>query len=253
MPQKIVLVTGASSGFGLAIAQRFARRGDKVIATARRLDRLEQLAAENPNVLPLAMDVTDRAQVAAALETLPEDWRAIDVLVNNAGLALGLAPAPQASLDQWDTMIATNCAGLATVTRLVLPGMVERGRGQIINIGSTAGSIPYAGGNVYGATKAFVHQFTNNLNADLVGSGVHATCVEPGLAGGTEFSQVRFDGDADKAAAVYKDVQPLTAEDIADAVEWVADRPPHVTINYMVMMPDSQSFGGQVVKRGGAK
>lgn len=249
MTHKTIFVTGASSGFGRAIAERFARRGDRVIATARRQEKLDELAAHGDNVLPLAMDVTDRASMEMALAKLPEDWRAIDVLVNNAGLALGIEGAADADLDQWETMIATNCTGLVTLTRLILPGMRERGRGQVINIGSTAGSIPYAGGNVYGATKAFVHQFTNNLNADLVGSGVRATCVEPGMAGGTEFSQVRFSGDEDKAAKVYENVQPLTAEDLADTVEWVADRPPHVTINYLVMMPQCQSFGGQVVKR----
>jgi NADP-dependent 3-hydroxy acid dehydrogenase YdfG len=249
MTRKTFLVTGASSGFGRAIALRFAKRGDRVIATARRQEKLDALVSESANIKPLVMDVSQRESIEQALATLPEDWREIDVLVNNAGLALGIAAAPDASLDEWETMIATNCTGLVTVTRLILPGMRERGRGQVINIGSTAGSIPYAGGNVYGATKAFVHQFTNNLNADLVGSGVRATCVEPGMAGGTEFSQVRFSGDEDKAANVYAGTQPLTAEDLADTVEWVADRPPHVTINYLVMMPECQSFGGQVVKR----
>ena len=253
MTQKTILVTGASSGFGKHIAERMARRGDKVIVTARRAERLTELAAAYPGLIkPIPLDVTDAAAVEAALAELPPEWQAIDVLVNNAGLALGIEPANEAKLDNWERMIATNCSGLVTVTRLVLPGMVARGRGQIINLGSTAGSIPYAGGNVYGATKAFVHQFTNNLNADLVGSGVHASCVEPGLVGGTEFSSVRFDGNTDKAAGVYQNTQPLTPEDIADTVEWIIDRPPHVTINYLVMMPDCQSFGGQVVKRHGS-
>lgn len=250
MTQRIILVTGASSGFGRAIALRFAHRGERVVAAARRREKLDALAAQNNNIVPLVMDLADRASIESALAALPDDLRSIDVLVNNAGLALGTAPADQACLDQWETMIATNCTGLATLTRLVLPGMRERGRGQVINIGSTAGSVPYAGGNVYGASKAFVHQFTNNLNADLVGTGVRATCVEPGMAGGTEFSQVRYSGDQGKAAKVYEGLQPLTAEDLADTVEWVADRPPHVTINYLVMMPQCQSFGGQVVKRG---
>lgn len=248
---KTILVTGASAGFGRAIALHLARRGDRVIATARRRDKLQSLAAESPHILPIAMDVTDRASIESALDALSEDCKAPDVLVNNAGLALGLASADQASLEDWETMIATNCTGLVTLTRLLLPAMRARGRGQVINIGSTAGSVPYPGGNVYGATKAFVHQFTNNLNADLVGSGVRATCIEPGLAGGTEFSQVRFHGDEAKASKVYQGVQPLSAEDIADTVAWVVDRPPHVTINYLVMMPECQSFGGQVVKRAG--
>ncbi len=249
MAQQTLLVTGASSGFGQAIALRFARRGDRVIAAARRREKLDTLANQSEHIVPLVMDVTDRTSIERALAGLPEPLRAFDVLVNNAGLALGTAPADQASLEQWETMISTNCTGLVTLTRLILPGMRERGRGQVINIGSTAGSIAYAGGNVYGASKAFVHQFTNNLNADLVGSGVRATCVEPGMAGGTEFSQVRYSGDEEKAAKVYEGVQPLTAEDLADTVEWVVDRPPHVTINYLVMMPQCQSFGGQVVKR----
>ena len=249
MPQKIILVTGASSGFGRAIALRFAKRGERVIAAARREEKLDELAAESANIVPLVMDVADRGSIENALARLPDDLHAIDVLVNNAGLALGTAPADEASLEQWETMIATNCTGLVTLTRLILPGMRERGCGQVINIGSTAGSVAYAGGNVYGASKAFVHQFTNNLNADLVGSGVRATCVEPGMAGGTEFSQVRYSGNEEKAAKVYENVQPLTAEDLADTVEWVADRPLHVTINYLVMMPQCQSFGGQVVKR----
>ncbi|MBQ1763361.1 MAG: SDR family NAD(P)-dependent oxidoreductase, partial [Aquincola sp.] len=173
----------------------------------------------------------------------------VDVLVNNAGLALGLAPAHQADIDDWERMIATNCAGLVNVTRAITPGMVARGRGSVINIGSIAGEVPYPGGNVYGATKAFVHQFTHNLNADLIGTGVRATCVEPGLVGGTEFSNVRFHGDDQKAASVYAGTQPLTAEDIADTVHWLATRPAHVTINAISMMPNCQSFGPLQIRR----
>ncbi|MDR3410555.1 MAG: SDR family NAD(P)-dependent oxidoreductase [Formivibrio sp.] len=250
MKQKTILVTGASAGFGLAIAERFAKRGDKVIACSRRTASLEALAAEYAGrVWVLQLDVQDRAAVAAAIESLPVEFQQIDVLVNNAGLALGLEPAQAASLDDWDTMIATNCSGLVYVTRAVLPGMVERERGQVINIGSTAGLFPYPGGNVYGATKAFVHQFTNNLNADLVATGVRATCIEPGMSGGTEFSSVRFKGDDSRAASVYAGTQPLSAEDIADTVEWLADRPAHVTIGSITMMPNCQSFGPMVVKR----
>jgi 3-hydroxy acid dehydrogenase / malonic semialdehyde reductase len=245
-----VLVTGASAGFGLAIAQRFLAAGDRVVACARRLDRLETLAATHPQRChALELDVTDPAAVAAAVAGLPADFAAIDVLVNNAGLALGLDAAHKASLDDWDRMIATNCSGLVHVTRAVLPGMVERGRGTVVNIGSVAGEFPYPGGNVYGATKAFVHQFTNNLNADLVGTGVRASCVEPGLCGGTEFSNVRFAGDDARAASTYAGTDPLTAEDIADAVHWIASRPARVTITTLQMMPNCQSFGGMNIKR----
>lgn len=245
-----ILVTGASAGFGLAIAERFLADGARVIAAARRVDRLQALADKHPGrVLPLALDVTDRPAAAAALAALPAEFADIDVLVNNAGLALGLAPAHQADMDDWERMIATNCAGLVNVTRAVVPGMVARGRGSVINIGSIAGEVPYPGGNVYGATKAFVHQFTHNLNADLIGTGVRATCVEPGLVGGTEFSNVRFHGDDQKAANVYAGTQPLTAEDIADTVHWLATRPAHVTINAISMMPNCQSFGPLQIKR----
>ena len=247
---KTILVTGASVGFGRAIAERFLADGARVIACARRLDALQALAQQHPGrVLPLALDVTDKAAVAGVLAGLPADYAAIDVLVNNAGLALGMAPAHETSLDEWDRMIDTNCTGLVHVTRAVLPGMVARGSGTIINIGSVAGEFPYPGGNVYGASKAFVHQFTQNLNADLVGTGVRATCVEPGLCGGTEFSQVRFGGDAERAAKVYAGTEPLTAEDIADAVCWIATRPARVTVNVLQIMPNCQSFAGMTIKR----
>ncbi len=249
MTPSTVLVTGASAGFGRAIAERFLAEGARVVACARRLDRLEELAARHPGrVLPVALDVTDRDAIGAAFAELPADFAEVDVLVNNAGLALGLGPAHGADLDEWERMIATNCSGLVNVTRAVLPGMVARGRGSVINIGSVAGSVPYPGGNVYGATKAFVHQFTYNLNADLVGTGVRASCVEPGLVGGTEFSNVRFGDDA-KAAAVYAGTQPLTAEDIADTVHWLATRPARVTVLSLAMMPNCQSFGPLTIKR----
>ena len=246
---KTVLITGASAGFGHAIAERFLNEGAQAIVCARRLDRLEALSARFPHqVLALALDVTDRAAIEAALSSLPVGFGEVDVLVNNAGLALGIVPAHRAEPDDWERMIATNCSGLVNVTRAILPGMVARGRGTVINIGSVAGAVPYPGGNVYGATKAFVHQFTQNLNADLVGTGVRATCVEPGLVGGTEFSNVRL-GDDDKAAAVYAGTQPLTADDIAETVHWVASRPPHVTVNTISMMPNCQSFGPLTIKR----
>lgn len=247
---KTLFVTGASSGFGLAIAERFLAEGWHAIVCARRSDRLQDLAGRFPDrVLPLQLDVTDRVRVAAAVEALPKGFADIDVLVNNAGLALGLSPAHEANLDDWDRMIATNCSGLVHVTRAVAPGMVARKRGSIVNIGSIAGEFPYPGGNVYGATKAFVHQFTQNLNADLVGTGVRASCIEPGLCGGTEFSNVRFAGDDARARAVYAGTTPLTAEDIADTVYWIATRPPHITINVISLMPNCQSFGPFAVKR----
>ncbi len=247
---RTLFVTGASSGFGRAIAERFLEEGWRAVVCARRFDRLQVLSSRFPDrVLPLQLDVTDHASVAVTIQTLPEEFASIDVLVNNAGLALGLAPAHEANLDDWDRMIATNCSGLVHVTRAVVPGMVARKRGCIVNIGSIAGENPYPGGNVYGATKAFVHQFTQNLNADLIGTGVRASCVEPGLAGGTEFSNVRFAGDDERAKAVYAGTTPLTAEDIADTVYWIATRPPHVTINVISLMPNCQSFGPLAVKR----
>lgn len=250
MESKIVFVTGASAGFGAAIARRFVAEGHRVIAAARRTDRLDALRAElGAAVLPVALDVTARAAIEAVIADLPADWAAIDVLVNNAGLALGLEPAQRASLEDWERMVDTNIKGLMTMTRTVLPGMVARGRGHVINIGSTAGEWPYPGGNTYGATKAFVRQFTLNLRADLVGTGVRATDIEPGLCGGTEFSTVRFHGDQAKADAVYAGTQPLSADDVADAVHWVASRPAHVNINHLQLMPECQAIGPLAVKR----
>jgi 3-hydroxy acid dehydrogenase/malonic semialdehyde reductase len=247
----IVFVTGASAGFGAAIARRFVQDGHRVVATARRLDRLQGLADElGEALLPLELDVRDREAVAAVPAALPAGFAAVDLLVNNAGLALGLEPAHQASLDDWQTMIETNCTGLVQVTRALLPGMVERRRGHVVNIGSTAGNWPYAGGNVYGATKAFVRQFSLNLRTDLHGTGVRVTNVEPGLCGGTEFSNVRFHGDDARAANVYANVQPLTAEDIANSVHWIATQPAHVNVNTLELMPVAQSFAGLAVHRG---
>ncbi len=245
----IVLITGATSGFGAEMARKFAQAGNKVIATGRRKDRLDGLAAElGSALLPVTMDVSDKASINAAVASLPAGWQEIDVLVNNAGLALGIEPAYKASLDDWETMIATNCKGLVTVTHAILPGMVARGRGTVINIGSVAGSYPYPGGNVYGATKAFVEQFTLNLRADLVGTGVRATNIAPGLCGGTEFSNVRLKDDA-AAAKVYEGTVPLTAKDIAETAYWIATLPPHVNINYIEMMPTCQGFSPFNVKR----
>jgi len=246
----IVFVTGASAGFGAAIARAFVQGGHRVVATARRLDRLQALADElGDALLPLELDVRDRAAVEAVPAALPADFAAIDVLVNNAGLALGMEPAQRASLDDWQTMIDTNCTGLVQVTRALLPGMVERRRGLVVNLGSTAGNWPYAGGNVYGATKAFVRQFSLNLRTDLHGTGVRVSNVEPGLCGGTEFSNVRFHGDDERAAGVYANVQPLTAEDIANSVYWIATQPAHVNVNSIELMPVAQTFGGLAVHR----
>ena len=253
MGSRTVFVTGASAGFGEAIARRFAADGARVIISARRSDRIAELAKElGSDALPLTLDVRDRAAVAGAVSELPPEFAAIDVLVNNAGLALGLQPAYEASLDDWDAMIDTNCKGLAYCARAVLPGMVQRGHGHVINLGSIAGTYPYPGGNVYGATKAFVHQFSLDLRSDLQGTGVRVTSVEPGLSGGTEFSVVRFGGDRGKAGQVYEGVHPLEAGDVAEAVHWAASLPSHVNINVIEMMPVAQSFGPLAVAREGS-
>ncbi|MBV8666845.1 MAG: SDR family oxidoreductase [Burkholderiaceae bacterium] len=247
----IVLITGATSGFGAAMARKFVGHGHQVIAAGRRADRLQALAAElGAKLLPVTMDVTSKPSISAALAGLPAGWQEIDVLINNAGLALGTAPAHQASLEDWETMIATNCQGLVTMTHMVVPGMVARGRGTIINLGSVAGAYPYPGGNVYGATKAFVDQFTLNLRADLVGTGVRATNIAPGLCGGTEFSNVRFKGDDAAAAKVYEGTVPLSADDVAESAYWVATLPAHVNINCIEMMPTCQGFSPFNIKRG---
>ena len=244
-------VTGASNGFGAAIVRRFAAEGVRVVALARRQDRLAGLAAElGDSVLPVRLDVRDRAAVQDVVGGLPAEFAEIDVLVNNAGLAKGLNPAQEADLDDWEEMIDTNCKGLVYCTRTILPGMVERHRGHVVNLGSVAGTYPYPGGNVYGATKAFVHQFSLNLRSDLHGTGVRVTSVEPGLSGETEFSTVRFGGDQGKADAVYAGTQPLVPADIAEAVYWVVSQPAHVNINTIEMMPVTQSFAPFQVYRG---
>lgn len=245
-----VFVTGATAGFGLAIARKFAADGAKIVGTGRRESRLQDLKKElGDKFLPLAFDVGKRKEVEAAVAGLPPEFAEVDILVNNAGGALGLDPAQSADLDDWDNMIASNVSGVVYCTRLLLPGMVERKRGHIINLGSVAGEFPYPGGNVYGAAKAFVHQFSNNLRADLLGTNIRVTDIQPGLTAGTEFSQVRFRGDEKKAAAVYAGTEPLTADDVADAVYWVATRPAHVNINVVQMMPTCQAFGPLAVKR----
>ena len=250
MTARLVLVTGASAGFGLAIARRFVRDGCRVVATARRADRLAALAEElGSALLAHPLDVTDAAAVAALPGSLPDGWQDIDVLVNNAGLALGLDPAQSANLADWDTMVATNITGLIHATRALLPGMVARNRGHVVNLGSVAGYYPYPGGHIYGSTKAFVRHFTMNLKADLIGTGVRVTDIEPGLVGGSEFSAVRFGGDSERAAKMYQGVTPLSPEDIAEAVAWVVGQPAHVNINRVEMMPTCQAPQALAVKR----
>ena len=239
----LVLVTGASAGFGEATCRLLVQKGHKVIGAARRLERLQALQQELGDAfLPVSMDVSDLKDIDSALQNLPAEWQNIDVLVNNAGLALGLETADKADFADWLTMINTNIIGLTYLTRQVLPGMDARGRGHVINLGSVAGTYPYPGGNVYGATKAYVKQFSLNLRADLVGTPIRVTNVEPGLCGGTEFSNVRFKGDDDKAAKVYENVQYLTAEDIANTIVWVAEQPAHMNVNSIEIMPVAQAF-----------
>ncbi|GBU13828.1 NAD(P)-dependent oxidoreductase [Enterobacterales bacterium] len=246
----IIFVTGATAGFGAEIARKFVKSGHKVIASGRRKERLDDLKTELGDALYVVqLDVTNRASIEEAIAELPAQWRNIDVLVNNAGLALGLEKADKADLDDWESMIDTNAKGLVYMTRAVLPGMVERNVGHIINIGSTAGNWPYAGGNVYGATKAFVRQFSYNLRSDLHGTHVRVTNIEPGLCGGTEFSNVRFKGDDEKASKTYDNANPLTAADVAESVFWVSTLPAHVNINSIEMMPVSQSLAGLQVHR----
>ena len=247
----IVLVTGATSGFGVAIARRFSREGHRVIATGRRAERLAALAAElgDAVALTLPLDLRDRAAVERAVAALPPELAEIDLLVNNAGLARGLEPAQRADLDDWEEMVDTNIKGLMTMTRAILPGMVARDRGHIVNLGSTAAHWPYPGANVYGATKAFVHQFSLNLRSDLLGTKVRVTVVHPGMVGGTEFSSIRFHGDDTRAAKVYEGAEPLLPEDVAETVHWVATLPARVNINAIELMPVGQAFAGLAVSR----
>jgi 3-hydroxy acid dehydrogenase/malonic semialdehyde reductase len=244
-----VLVTGATSGFGEATARLFAKHGHRVVIAGRRRDRLDRLAGElGKQAHTVVLDVRDEAAVKAAVAGLPPAFAGLDVLVNNAGLALGLEPAHEANMSDWDTMVDTNIKGLMYCTRAVLPGMVSRGRGHVVNIGSIAGTYPYPGGNVYGATKAFVHQFSLNLRADLLGKNVRITSIEPGLAE-TEFSVIRFKGDTAKAKTPYRGVQPMTADDIAAAIYFAVTLPPHVNVNVIEMMATNQAFGPFAIHR----
>lgn len=247
---KTVLITGASAGFGTAMAEQFIAKGYRVIGAARRYEKLVAMRERLGDAFyPLAMDMTDLATIDKALDALPEQWQTIDILVNNAGLALGLDKAYEANFADWQQMIMTNIVGLTYLTRQVLPQMVNRQSGLVINIGSTAGTYPYPGGNVYGATKAFVKQFSLELRADLAGTKVRVTNIEPGLCEGTEFSNVRFKGDDDRAAKLYEGANSIQPMDIANTVLWVAEQPQHVNINRIEIMPTSQSFGPQPVDR----
>lgn len=247
---KTALVTGVTAGFGLAICKTLINAGYKVIGTGRRGERLAELKTEfGEHFLPLAFDVSDIEQVKKALNERPAGWQAVDLLVNNAGLALGLESANKANLDDWFQMIDTNIKGLVAVTREILPEMVARNQGHIINIGSIAGNYAYPGSNVYGGTKAFVKQFSLNLRADLAGTAIRVSNVEPGLCGGTEFSNVRFKGDDEKAAKVYENVDFVTPEDIANIVLWLNQQPAHVNINRIEVMPTAQSFAPLSVSR----
>lgn len=247
----IIFVTGATAGFGQSITRRFIATGHKVIASGRRAERLKELKDElGDNLYTVQLDVRNRAAIDEVIGSLPAEWRNIDVLVNNAGLALGVEPAHKANIEDWENMIDTNNKGLVYMTRAVLPAMVERNVGHIVNIGSIAGSWPYLGGNVYGATKAFVRQFSLNLRTDLHGTALRVTDIEPGLVGGTEFSNVRFKGDDDKAGQVYEGTTALTAEDVTEAVYWVTTLPKHVNINTLEIMPVTQTTAGLKVHKG---
>ena len=245
-----VLITGASAGFGKALAERLIANGHRVIGCARRLDKLNALAETlGEAFLPVVMDVSDTASIPQIIADLPADFKQIDVLVNNAGLALGTEPAHKASLDDWMRMTDTNIKGLMALTHAVLPAMVARDSGYIINVGSIAGSWPYFGGNVYGATKAFVKQFSLNLRADLIGTQVRVTNLEPGNVAGTEFSNVRYHGDDDKAAKVYDGFKTMTGDDIGDILLWLIESPAHINVNRLEVMPVAQTYNGLTIAK----
>ena len=244
----IALVTGATSGIGRACARRLLSAGYRVIITGRRGSMLKSIADEfGANVLPLCFDVTDRKATESAIANLPEEWRDVEVLVNNAGLALGLEPEYEGDPDDWDTMIDTNIKGLLYMTRLVVPGMIERGRGQIINIGSVAGDAAYAGGNVYCATKAAVKTISDGLRIDLAHTPLRVTNIKPGLVE-TNFSKVRFHGDEERADNVYKGIKPLTGDDIADVALYAASAPAHVQIAEVLVLATHQGSGSVIVR-----
>ncbi|MEV4640376.1 SDR family NAD(P)-dependent oxidoreductase [Actinoplanes sp. NPDC049548] len=238
------IVTGASSGFGSAIVHRLVKSGRPVVALARRTDRLLELADAlgHDMVLPRTVDVRDHEAVTRALSELPEPFASVGLLVNNAGLSKGFGPIQDADLQHWREMIETNVMGLLHCVRATLPTMITAGRGHVVNIGSIAAVYPYVGGNVYGGTKAFVHQLSQNLRTDLEGSGIRVSCIAPGMAR-TEFALTRFDGDQDRADALYDGVEPLTPEDIAEAVDWCISQPARVNVSFIELMPTNQPFG----------
>lgn len=246
-----VLITGATSGIGLACAMKFAQNGDRIILTGRNEQRLEEirkeLVAEGHEVIKLVFDVRDRKSIKRSLDSLPEEWKEIDVLVNNAGLALGLEPEYDGCLDEWDTMIDTNIKGVLTMTRLVVPGMVERNKGHIINIGSVAGDAVYPGGNVYCATKAAVKALSDGLRIDVASTAIRVTNLKPGLVE-TNFSNTRFHGDTERAANVYKGVKPLTGDDIADVAVYAANAPKHVQIAEVLILATHQASANYIVR-----
>ena len=248
---KTVLITGATSGIGLGCARKFAANGDRLILTGRNEEKLEQirqeLAAQGTEVLVLAFDVRNREAATAAIEGLPDEWASVDVLVNNAGLALGLEPAYEGCVDDWETMIDTNIKGLLLMTRLVVPKMVARNSGHIINIGSVAGDAAYAGGNVYCATKAAVKAITDGLRIDVAHTALRVTNLKPGLVE-TNFSNVRFHGDEGRAATVYKGIKPLTGDDIADVAVYAANAPEHVQIAEVLILATHQASGSVIVR-----
>ena len=249
---KTVLITGATSGIGLACARKFATNGDRLILTGRKPQLLEEirseLTAKGTEVLTLVFDVRDREQATKCIEGLPAEWKDIDVLVNNAGLALGLEPEYEGHYDDWDTMVDTNIKGLLTMTRLVVPGMVERDRGHIINIGSVAGDAAYANGNVYCATKAAVKTITDGLRLDVANTAIRVTNLKPGLVE-TNFSNTRFHGDTERAANVYKGIKPLTGDDIADTAVYAANAPDHVQIAEVLILATHQGSGSVIVRK----
>ncbi|MER2163785.1 MAG: SDR family NAD(P)-dependent oxidoreductase [Psychrobacter alimentarius] len=245
-----VLITGASAGFGKALAERLVAKGHRVIGCARRLEKLNALAETlGENFLPVVMDVSDTDSIPNIIANLPDGFNQIDVLVNNAGLALGTEPAYKANLDDWMRMTDTNVKGLIALTHAVLPAMVDRDSGYIINVGSIAGNWPYFGGNVYGATKAFIKQFSLNLRADLVGTQVRVTNIEPGVVAGTEFSNVRYHGDNAKAAKVYDGFKTMTGEDIGDILLWLIESPAHINVNRLEVMPVAQTYNGLTIAK----
>ena len=246
---KTALITGATSGFGRAAVERFVAAGWRVVACGRRAERLQALvdALGADKVHAAAFDIRDELAMQSAITALPAGFRDIDLLVNNAGLALGTRPAQESSLDDWRTMVETNILALVTMTRALLPTLIER-KGAIVNVSSTAANYPYTGGNVYGGTKAFVSQFSLNLRADLHGTGVRVTALEPGMAE-TEFTLVRTPGDPAASDARYAGARPMTATDIAETIFWIASLPPHLNVNRLEMMPASQSFAGFQVAR----